>query len=113
MARTQDDSQKPVNWAFINHGEESEWTWRQLSFDGSIAHISSPLQDFGAAVSDAIKHGFRPKEHHWVVTNRTGTTHFHPGSMPISIPPDRTVVKPPNGRRRVLASTKRATESAN
>ena len=86
MARTRYDSPKPVNWAFINHVEGSLWTWRQLSIDGSIAHISSPLQDFGAAISDAIKHGFRPKEDHWVVTNRTGSTHFPPGRMPISIP---------------------------
>lgn len=102
MARRQDDSRAPVNWVFNYHVDE--WTWRQLSIDGSIAHISSPLQDFGAAVSDALKQGFRPKEHHWVVMNRTGTTHFRPGSMPISIPPDRQAVKSPNGRTPVSAS---------
>jgi hypothetical protein len=74
------------NWAFIYHHVEKQWTWRQLSVDGSIARSSSPLSDFGEAVSEAIRHGFRPKEHHWVVTNRTGTTHFHPGKMPIPIP---------------------------
>jgi hypothetical protein len=110
MARTQDS--RTVNWAFFHHADVGQWTWRQLSVDGSIAEISSPLSDFGSAVGDALKHGFRPKEHHWVVSHRTGTTHFHPGNTPISIPSDRQAVKPPNGRKLAPASTKRE-ENAN
>jgi hypothetical protein len=110
VARTQDYSQTPLlNWAFIGHAKKNQWTWRQLSIDGSIAHISSPLSDFGAAISDAIKHGFRPKEHHWVVTNKTGTTHFHPRSTPLSTP-DSPAAKPANGH--VPASTKQETQRA-
>ena len=103
MARRRHSS-RTVNWAFVRHAESGDWTWREMSIDGSIARISSPLWDFGATISDAITHGFRPKEDHWVVTNRTGTTHFDPGSTPIAIPPDHQVVKPPNERRRVSAS---------
>ena len=105
MARRQDYS-RTVSWAFVHHAESSQWTWRQLSVDGSIAHISSPLFDFGAAVVDAIRHGFRPKEHHWIVTNTNGTTHFHPGNPPLSIPPDGLAVKPPKERRRLPKSGK-------
>src|SRR4030095_3086843 len=112
VAHTQIDLRTPVNWSFIHHADERQWTWRQLSVDGSIARISSPRADFGAAVVDAIKQGFRPREHHWVVTNRTGTTHFHPGNTPFSIPPDPPAVKPPNGRKRVPARAKRQMQHA-
>jgi hypothetical protein len=67
-----------------------------------------PLSEFGVAVSDAIKHGFRPKLHHWIVTNRTGTTHFHPGNAPIFVPSDSLPVKRPVARRRAHVITKSA-----
>jgi hypothetical protein len=58
----------------------------QLEIDGSVKLKSSPLSDFGAVVGDALKHGFRPEEHHWIVTNKTGTTHFQPGTNPNALP---------------------------
>ena len=113
MARTQDDTRTPVNWAFIHdvNGKDA-WTWRRLKFDGSIALTSSRLSDFGAAVSDALNHGFRPQEHHWMVQNNNWTTHFHPGATPILVPPDSQAVKPTNGSTRVPASTKQETQRA-
>jgi hypothetical protein len=100
MARTQDDSLG--NWAFIHHADKSRWTWRQLKMDGSIELTSSPFSDFGAVVGDALKHGFRPKEHHWAVTNKNWTTHFQPGNPPISIPPGSPTAKHSH-RTRALA----------
>ena len=94
MARTQDDLLG--NWSFVHHADESRWTWRQPKIDGSIELTSSPFSDFGAVVGDALKHGFRPKEHHWVVTNKNWTTHFHPDSPPISIPRDSPAVRRPH-----------------
>src|SRR5262245_46052175 len=107
MGRPQIGLQTPVSWSFNYDVHEGRWTWRQLSIDGSIAHISSAFSDYGAAVVDAIKHGFRPREHHWVVMNRTGITHFHPGNAPVSIAPDGLVVQRPTGDQRVPIRTKR------
>jgi hypothetical protein len=84
-----DDSSKPVAWELICHnGDNHAWTWRRLGVDGSIEQTSAPLGDFGAAVGDALKHGFSPKTQHWIVKSKDWTTHFHPGDTPISITPN-------------------------
>lgn len=114
MARAPDDKRIPVAWAFILH-DENQWIWRQLRIDGSIEfHSSSRLPGFGVAVVDAIKHGFSPKEQHWVVTNKTGTTHFHPRRKPISILPDHLQsVRAPAARGKASALAKPETQDEN
>ncbi len=105
MASRPEITHSPVNWAFILH-DENQWIWRQLRIDGSIElHSSSQFPGFGVAVVDAIKHGFSPKEQHWVMTNKTGTTHFHPGNKPIFIPPDFRSVRA-RARGKASAPTK-------
>ena len=34
--------------------------------------------DYGKAINDAIKHGFRPRQEPWVVTDGASITHFSP-----------------------------------
>jgi hypothetical protein len=108
VARTQDNSQTPVSWELVCHIDEGHsWTWRRLKIDGSIELTSSPLSDFGTAVGDALKHGFRPKEQHWVVKSKNWTSHFHPGDTPISITPNGQAVTRPTEPRPAPETTER------
>jgi hypothetical protein len=94
MASTEGDPDTPVHWELIHLPNGSDtWAWQRLKIDGSIELTSSPLSDFGTAVADALKHGFRPKEHHWIVKSKSSVTHFHPGQTPVSVRPGHQVAQ--------------------
>ena len=65
---------------------DNRWSWRRLLTDGSIDTLSEPFEDYGNCVYDAIKNGFRPALHHWVVTTPLGVTHYNGKAEIVVIP---------------------------
>lgn len=72
-----------VRWQFIEDREADRacWTWCVLLLDGTIERQSQRFNTYGAAVGDAIRHGFRPSQHHWIVVTRYTATHFPPSGQ--------------------------------
>jgi hypothetical protein len=68
-------------WQFMEvvDGGPNVWTWRVLGPSGNLEKNSEPHGNYGAAVMDAIKHGFLPSNDHWIVITSTGVTRFEPG----------------------------------
>jgi hypothetical protein len=77
-------------WKFKQHRENprSYWTWSLLAVDGTIETISGSLADYGAAIHDAVNHGFRPTEDHWIVESIYYTTHYARGKQAVIVRPD-------------------------
>ena len=72
---------KIKHWEVISHeGGERTYSWRCIGSGDLIIDASPPFPTYGAALSDAIKHGFDPKVHHWVDVDKHFTFHFGPGS---------------------------------
>lgn len=68
-------------WQFVVHknGAGETWTWRRARPDGMPLEVSAdPHPSYGKVINDAIKHGFRPQEDRWVVTDSASITHFEP-----------------------------------
>ena len=68
-------------WQFVVHknGAGEIWTWRRARLDGTPLEVSAEAHpDYGKAINDAIKHGFRPRQEPWVVTDGASITHFSP-----------------------------------
>ncbi len=67
-------------WQFMEvaDGGPGVWTWRVLGPAGNLEATSEPQRNYGAAVTDAIKHGFLPSNDHWVVITPAGVTRFEP-----------------------------------
>ena len=66
----------PVRWKFVQESEK-QWVWHRLKDDGELVETSQSLPDFGAAIWDALRGGFSPKKHSWVVITRQGvSSHF-------------------------------------
>jgi hypothetical protein len=86
-------------WTFRQQREagRSYWTWTLLAADGSIDTISGSLSDYGAAIHDAVNHGFRPTEDHWVVKSIYYTTHYERGKRAVIVGEQRTsgITPPP------------------
>ena len=77
-----------IRWQFIEdheHGEIS-WAWRLMGADETIEQHSPQFSNYGAAVNDAIRHGFRPPEQHWIVVTPGTITHFRHGAKPVTVP---------------------------
>lgn len=79
-------------WHFVEVKNDglSTWTWRTIGLTGGVKSVSLPQPDYGAAVTDAILHGFRPSEHKWLVLTPNGITQFEPGQQ-VVIHPQRRV----------------------
>lgn len=94
-----------VRWQFIEERERAEtwWVWRIMLLDGTLETQSQRFKSYGAAVGDAIRNGFRPSRHHWIVVTRHTATHFRPGESHVSVP----VVgqEPKGGTPRVTSSS--------
>jgi hypothetical protein len=90
-----------VRWQFIEarEGGATCWSWRVVLVDGTIETHSQPFKSYGAAVGDAIRNGFRPTQHHWIVVTRHTATHFRPGEPHVSVP---VVGEAEEGRNAVL-----------
>ena len=91
-------------WCFKEHEvPEHYWTWSVIATDGSVARTSQQhFADYGAAVCEAIRNGFRPTEDEWVVESLKSNTYFSRGkSVPFlpgatGCPPDRPDLKIPD-----------------
>jgi hypothetical protein len=67
-------------WQFMEvaDGSAGIWTWRVLGPGGNLEGTSEPHRNYGAAVTDAIRHGFLPSNDHWAVITSAGVTRFEP-----------------------------------
>ena len=76
-----------IQWQFIedNTPDAIHWTWRSMRVNDTIARQSSRFESYAAVVSDAIHHGLRPQEEHWVVVTPSTVTHFSPGNKPVTV----------------------------
>src|SRR5262249_18576906 len=74
-----------ARWEFLHDGDA--WIWRVFRIDGSIENMSEPMAVFGKALIDAVRHGFRPQQTHWTISDKGGVTHFAPGAAPVTSTP--------------------------
>jgi hypothetical protein len=92
----QGEPQEFVRWELVFHADgKSGWSWRRLRIDESIASASEPFPTFGKAINDALKYGFSPRTHSWVVKNYDWTTCFYPGGRSITTGPHDQVIQRP------------------
>jgi hypothetical protein len=77
-----------IRWQFIEERERDQtwWIWRIMLLDGTLETQSQRFNSYGAAVGDAIRNGFKPTQHHWIVVTRHTATHYHPGEPHVSVP---------------------------
>lgn len=76
-------------WQFMevtDGGGERTWTWRAVGTSTGIETAAHPHPNYGAAVMDAIKHGFLPSIDRWVVTTAAGVTRFEPTGSDTAAP---------------------------
>ena len=68
-----------IRWQFVEkeHGDDVRWSWRALHPDGTLRSSPHPLPSYGAAVHDAIRHGFMPAEHDWSVTSGRSIVQYY------------------------------------
>jgi hypothetical protein len=76
-----------IRWHFVEQylGDDTRWSWRVLEADGTIEHQSQSFRTYGEAVNEAIRHGFQPRQQHWIVATRHAITHFRPGKPPLTV----------------------------
>lgn len=70
-----------ILWQFVLHknGASEVWTWRRSRMDGAPLEVSAEAHpNYGKVINDAIRHGFRPQQEPWVVTDSVSITHFEP-----------------------------------
>src|SRR5687767_1409394 len=77
-------------WCFKEHGVRKRyWTWSVLAMDGSVARTSKQhFADYGAAVSEAIRNGFRPTEDEWVIESGRSNAYYRRGKLVPAFPGD-------------------------
>jgi hypothetical protein len=75
-----------IRWNFIHQGD-GRWIWQRARVAGTTDWISEVHADFGKLVADAVRHGFIPERHFWVVTQKRWSTHFAPGAAPTTVVP--------------------------
>ena len=73
------DGRDVVRWNFLR--VNAGWVWQRVYADGTSEEASRPL-DFGKAIADAIRNGFRPHREYWTLVDNEFTTHFEPGAEP-------------------------------
>lgn len=69
-----------MRWHFVEI--DRRWTWRLVTAQGAVLATSNPCEDYGAAVTDALRNGFQPAIHYWHVITANGITRFEPGIAP-------------------------------
>jgi hypothetical protein len=94
------DLHKLAHWQFVCHDDGAEaWTWRRAGSDGLLEASSEPMQNYGKAVLDAIKHGFMPKVDSWTVHLAKGSMHYPPRLGPSEEMLGGRLVQPREARR--------------
>src|SRR6185436_14684587 len=70
------------HWEFQRH--RAAWSWRRMGINDVIEATSESGFTFGAALKDAMSHGFNPKTDSWVVRSRESVTHLSPTGHPVT-----------------------------
>jgi hypothetical protein len=77
----------PMQWQFVEiiDGKVAQWVWRRVLIDGEMVAVSEIFDDFGKAIHNALRSGFRPNDEPWVTITMHGITYFHPvdGATPV------------------------------
>jgi hypothetical protein len=75
-------------WQFMETRDpgSAAWTWRVVGTSTGIETAAHPHPNYGAAVTDAIRHGFVPGNDQWVVVTPAGITRFEPA--------EKTAIRP-------------------
>jgi hypothetical protein len=76
-----------IRWQFLEKetGDDVSWTWRALHPDGTLSDSRQAFPSYGAAVHDAIRHGFMPSEQDWSVTSGRSVVNYHFSANPPAI----------------------------
>jgi hypothetical protein len=75
--------------------------------DDTIETLSDThFADYGAAIHDAVLHGFAPTEDHWIVAAVHYTTHFKHGNKAVIVPNKDAAPTPLNVPRTIRPSEK-------
>ena len=53
--------------------------------DGTVDPVAGTPADFGKAVAEALRLGFDPERHTWVIEHRHWATRYAPGATPVTI----------------------------
>jgi hypothetical protein len=88
----------PATWWFKQDPSSTpaSWTWRSVAVDGSILNQSAPFPDYGHAVTDALRHGFRPTEDSWAIETAHSIARFKHGQHSAFIPKTDPAARPPD-----------------
>jgi hypothetical protein len=92
------------HWVFteLSNSQSPSWTWCRRPLNGAAETPSPPFAGFGKAVTDAVLHGFKPKEEAWSVTTLNGNTTVYNAEPPAAFSAIREkrgvprVTQPPN-----------------
>ena len=76
-----------MRWNFLLHPDGS-WSWQRVRVNDATDQVSGQHTDFARAVADALRLGFDPERHLWVVEHKHGSTHYAPGAKPVNFPRD-------------------------
>jgi len=82
-----------IRWNFIRQAD-GRWTWQRVRVAGDPDWVSEEHTDLGKLIADAVRHGFLPERHFWVVTQKGWSTQFAAGAAPtmVALGPDDVVV---------------------
>jgi hypothetical protein len=77
-----------VQWQFVEVSAipRSRWFWRKLLGSDALETVSAEFSDYGLAVCDALRRGFKPKRHHWSIVTANATTYYEPCGDPAAVP---------------------------
>lgn len=73
-------------WHFVLQADQC-WSWKRLGDDGSVDETSETCADFGKAVAHALRHGFNPRRHLWIVDHHQWHEWNVPGKSPALFQP--------------------------
>lgn len=70
-----------ARWQFFETRGNGQpgWSWRRIVEGKAEITSASSFRDFGAAMRDAMAHGFQPKSDSWSSITSDGVMHFHAG----------------------------------
>ena len=77
-----------VEWQFVEVSAppESRWRWKKIVGPDALETVSRDFEDYGLAVCDALRHGFKPKRQRWSTVTRHGTTRYEAGGETAAVP---------------------------
>ena len=77
-------------WKLISHaGRTPAYSWHCVDIGRLSVEVSIRFPGYGAAMLNAIKHGFNPAEESWTRTTENYVTYFEPGKNPVAVAIER------------------------